>query len=230
MMPPAAIVDRLTPMPKLVLFDIDGTLVLTGRAGLRAMNRACEEVVGHRDALDGIAGRGPHRLDHPARRAAARSAATWTTSCSRGCATCTSCILREEIELPGEGVKAVMPGIRELLDALARARRRVPRAADRQLRAGRADQAGALRSVALLPLRRVRRRRRGSECAGAVRARAGATLRAGGGRAATRCSWSATRRTTSPVRARRGGAGRRRDRHVQRADLRASGAESCSRI
>ena len=28
-------------MPKLVLFDIDGTLVLTGGAGLRAMNRAC---------------------------------------------------------------------------------------------------------------------------------------------------------------------------------------------
>jgi phosphoglycolate phosphatase len=41
-------------MPKLVLFDIDGTLVLTGGAGLRAMNRACEEIVGHRDALTGI--------------------------------------------------------------------------------------------------------------------------------------------------------------------------------
>ena len=34
------------PMPKLVLFDIDGTLVLTGGAGLRAMNRAFEEIVG----------------------------------------------------------------------------------------------------------------------------------------------------------------------------------------
>ena len=41
-------------MRKLVLFDIDGTLVLTGRAGMRAMNRACEEIVGHTDALDGI--------------------------------------------------------------------------------------------------------------------------------------------------------------------------------
>ena len=39
---------------KLVLFDIDGTLVLTGGAGIRAMNRACEELVGHHDALDGI--------------------------------------------------------------------------------------------------------------------------------------------------------------------------------
>ena len=33
-------------MPKLVLFDIDGTLVLTGGAGLRAMNRALDEIVG----------------------------------------------------------------------------------------------------------------------------------------------------------------------------------------
>ena len=30
-------------MPKLILFDIDGTLVLTGGAGIRAMNRAGED-------------------------------------------------------------------------------------------------------------------------------------------------------------------------------------------
>ena len=34
-------------MKKLVLFDIDGTLVLTGAAGLRAMNRACADLAGH---------------------------------------------------------------------------------------------------------------------------------------------------------------------------------------
>ena len=39
---------------KLVLFDIDGTLVLTGGAGIRAMNRACEELVGHPRALANI--------------------------------------------------------------------------------------------------------------------------------------------------------------------------------
>ena len=33
-------------MAKLVLFDIDGTLVLTGGAGMRAMNRAFDEIVG----------------------------------------------------------------------------------------------------------------------------------------------------------------------------------------
>ena len=38
----------------LVLFDIDGTLVLTGGAGIRAMKRACEDITGHRDILDGV--------------------------------------------------------------------------------------------------------------------------------------------------------------------------------
>jgi phosphoglycolate phosphatase-like HAD superfamily hydrolase len=41
-------------MPKLLLFDIDGTLVLTGGAGLRAMNRAGEEILGVLNLLDGI--------------------------------------------------------------------------------------------------------------------------------------------------------------------------------
>ena len=41
-------------MRKLVLFDIDGTLVLTGGAGLRAMNRALEDTLGHANGLDGI--------------------------------------------------------------------------------------------------------------------------------------------------------------------------------
>ena len=41
-------------MRTLILFDIDGTLVLTGGAGIRAMNRACEEIVGHPQGLEGI--------------------------------------------------------------------------------------------------------------------------------------------------------------------------------
>src|SRR6476659_4504548 len=41
-------------MRKLILFDIDGTLVLTGGAGIRAMNRACAELVGHDQALASI--------------------------------------------------------------------------------------------------------------------------------------------------------------------------------
>jgi len=102
----------------LVLFDIDGTLVLTGGAGLRAMNRACEHLVGHQCALDGVALAG--RTD-------------WiildNALTNNGLALDPALLaelrrryvehLREEIELPGKGVKAVMPGIRELLEALA---------------------------------------------------------------------------------------------------------------
>jgi len=102
----------------LVLFDIDGTLVLTGGAGMRAMNRACEDLVRHEDALAGVtfAGRTDwsilddilrnhgHTLDEilleELRRRYVRH-------------------LAEEIQLPGRGVKDVMPGIRELLDALS---------------------------------------------------------------------------------------------------------------
>lgn len=37
-----------------VLFDIDGTLILTGGAGRRSMIRACEAVLGRKDALEGL--------------------------------------------------------------------------------------------------------------------------------------------------------------------------------
>ena len=160
-------------MPKVVLFDIDGTLVLTGRAGVRAMNRACQEVIGHSNALDGVAvaGRTDWIILHDALRAIghemdedlfARLRDTYVA------------LLREEILLPGEGVKAVMPGVAELLDALACATRCVPRAAHRQFRGRRSHQARAFRSVALLPVRRIRRRCRRSQCARAVRARSSA--------------------------------------------------------
>lgn len=39
---------------KLLLFDVDGTLVLTGGAGVRAMNRAFHEVWGVPDAFRGV--------------------------------------------------------------------------------------------------------------------------------------------------------------------------------
>jgi phosphoglycolate phosphatase len=37
-----------------ILFDVDGTLVLTGGAGRRALSRAFDEVCGSRDALAGV--------------------------------------------------------------------------------------------------------------------------------------------------------------------------------
>jgi phosphoglycolate phosphatase len=102
----------------LVLFDIDGTLVLTGGAGLRAMNRACEHLVGHQGALDGVtlAGRTDWIiLDNALTNNGLALDPALLSELRRRYVE----HLREEIELPGKGVKAVMPGIRELLDALA---------------------------------------------------------------------------------------------------------------
>jgi phosphoglycolate phosphatase len=104
-------------MRKLVLFDIDGTLVLTGGAGLRAMNNAIEELLGHRDGLQGIqiAGRtdwsilvdAVAKVDRPLDdELLARLRERYIAN------------LAKEIEHPGRGTKAVMPGIRELLDEL----------------------------------------------------------------------------------------------------------------
>jgi phosphoglycolate phosphatase len=103
----------------LVLFDIDGTLVLTGRAGMRAMNRACEDFVRSDNAMAGVtfAGRTDwsilddilrnhgHTLDELRLDELRQRYVTH---------------LAEEIQLPGHGAKEVMPGIRELLDALQR--------------------------------------------------------------------------------------------------------------
>jgi phosphoglycolate phosphatase len=105
-------------MSKLVLFDIDGTLVLTGGAGVRAMNRACTAVLGIEDALAGVeyAGRTDWSILHDALEKAglqldsARLDAIRTRYIS---------LLQEEIQHRGTGVKAVLSGIRPLLDSLA---------------------------------------------------------------------------------------------------------------
>ena len=104
-------------MRKLVLFDIDGTLVLTGGAGLRAMNHAVEETLGHADALNGIplAGRTDWSILLDAVRKAGREIddELLRTLRERYVAN-----LAVEIQHPGKGTKAVMPGVRELLDEL----------------------------------------------------------------------------------------------------------------
>jgi phosphoglycolate phosphatase len=106
-------------MRKLVLFDIDGTLVLTGGAGVRAMNRALAEFFGHADGLDGIpvAGRTDWAILADAVRRFDRTldGETLATLRDRYVAN-----LAEEIQHPGQGRKAVMPGVREILDRLDR--------------------------------------------------------------------------------------------------------------
>jgi phosphoglycolate phosphatase-like HAD superfamily hydrolase len=101
----------------LILFDIDGTLVLTGRAGLRAMNRACADEVGHDNAMDGVefAGRTDWSILRDVMRNHDRAIdRPMLDRLSRRYVA----HLAEEIQLPGKGVKDVMPGIRALLDAL----------------------------------------------------------------------------------------------------------------
>jgi len=105
-------------MRKLILFDIDGTLVLTGGAGLRAMNRACAELIGHLEALEGIpvAGRTDRIILRDVLRRLGRSLDEPLLEALRERYVR---YLEEEIERPGEGVKAVLPGVQALLDRLA---------------------------------------------------------------------------------------------------------------
>ena len=100
----------------LILFDIDGTLVLTGRAGMRAMNRACSDIV-RGEALTGMAfgGRTDWSILDDIVRQHGR---TLDDTLLRDLRQRYVEHLVEEIDRPGEGVKDVMPGIRELLAAL----------------------------------------------------------------------------------------------------------------
>ena len=103
--------------PGLILFDIDGTLLLSGRAGLRAMTRAFEQTFGVANAFAGesFGGRTDSFLISRALQGAglpdtpeahARFKANYIP------------LLAEEIEQPGTGHKGLMPGARELLEAL----------------------------------------------------------------------------------------------------------------
>ncbi len=105
-------------MTEVVLFDIDGTLVLTGGAGVRGMVRAFDELFAIPDAFHAIETPGRtdswilagalalHRIP-PDPAAPARFRDRYVE------------ILRAELHEPGPR-KGVMPGIRELLDVLHR--------------------------------------------------------------------------------------------------------------
>jgi len=103
---------------RLVLFDIDGTLVLTGGAGKRAITRAFAELFGVPDAFTGVslAGRTDRYLVEQGleRCGVPITAETLTVVRERYLAR-----LAEEIHEPAQGPKAMMPGVSQLLDALA---------------------------------------------------------------------------------------------------------------
>jgi phosphoglycolate phosphatase len=104
-------------MPKLLLFDVDGTLVLTGGAGERAMNRAFAGLFGIARGFEGIpmAGRTDPLIVHDALARARIDAGDGRVSRFRERY---FSLLAEELEVPGPR-KGVMPGVRPLLDLLA---------------------------------------------------------------------------------------------------------------
>ena len=104
-------------MTSVLLFDIDGTLVLTGGAGVRAMARAFEELWGVKDAAGHVSMAG--RTD--AWVLAEVAAAYGLSVGARELARFRDVYLKHlpvELEKPGPR-KGVMPGVRALLDALA---------------------------------------------------------------------------------------------------------------
>ena len=103
--------------PKLILFDIDGTLVLTGGAGLRAMIRAGEEVFGVGNGFERVPMNG--RTD--AWIVAQMAAGHGLTCDARALGRFREIYVKHlsaEVHLPGPR-KGVMPGVRPLLDALS---------------------------------------------------------------------------------------------------------------
>ena len=103
--------------PALILFDIDGTLLLSGRAGLRAMTRAFDTTFGITDAFAGesFGGRTDSFLVSKALQA---NGLPDTPEQHERLRQHYIPLLAEEIEHPGTGHKGLMPGARELLDAL----------------------------------------------------------------------------------------------------------------
>lgn len=114
------------PRAAIVLFDIDGTLIRTDRAGSRAMNRAFGDLFGIEDAFDGIqmAGRTDRWIlaDAAARAGVDMTGGAYDRFRDRYVA----CLLEA---LPARGGmqpaqehaegRRVLPGVRTLLDAIA---------------------------------------------------------------------------------------------------------------
>ena len=102
-------------MTRVVLFDIDGTLVLTGGAGVRAMSRAFEELFAVPDPFQGIPMPGRTDVSILSDAAAAHGVARHELARFRDVYLGH---LATEIEKPGPR-KGIMPGVRPLLDSLA---------------------------------------------------------------------------------------------------------------
>ncbi len=102
----------------LVLFDIDGTLISSGRAGVRGMNRSFERLFGVSGALDAVpvAGRTDRAIVTEALARAGQPVEDAAVLRLRD-AYCED--LREALADPGAHPGGILPGVVPLLDALA---------------------------------------------------------------------------------------------------------------
>lgn len=105
-------------MPHLILFDIDGTLVLTGGAGVRAFTRTFEQLFDVRGPFQDVslAGRTDRLILNDAMQRAGLPP-LGHDELEQFCEMYFT-FLRDEIHNPGPR-KGVMPGVRELLDTLS---------------------------------------------------------------------------------------------------------------
>ena len=109
--------DQTDNIMKVLLFDIDGTLVHTGGAGLRALQTAFEKVYGLPNAMEKISLGG--RTDTSiVKEVLGNEGVTFNEEKLLQFKKVYSSVLKQEINIPGY-TKKIMPGIQELLDSLS---------------------------------------------------------------------------------------------------------------
>jgi phosphoglycolate phosphatase-like HAD superfamily hydrolase len=102
----------------LLLFDIDGTLLMSGGAGVRAMTRAFEIVFGVPNGFEGIPIAG-YTDSFLVSRALEQAGVDDTLDAHQTFRTTYLDVLAEEIQKPGRGEKRLMPGVSALLEQVA---------------------------------------------------------------------------------------------------------------
>ena len=101
----------------LLLFDIDGTLLLSGGAGVRAMTKTFETLFGVPDAFTGIS-IGGNTDTFLLSTALARANLPDTADLHARFRAAYLPVLEQEIQQPGSGRHGLMPGVEPLLSAL----------------------------------------------------------------------------------------------------------------